>query len=74
MHRGRERVALVLAIAAAVSVVALTTAALYDVILDPEQSEISTQYAALITSTLGVIVGGLVGFVSGRGPHDDEHE
>jgi hypothetical protein len=69
---GRYRVALVLAVATGISVVSLTVAALKDVLADPTQSEISTQYAALITSTLGVLVGGLVAFISGRSQKDDE--
>ena len=66
MNGGRDRVALVLAVAASGSVLILTAAAMVDVLADPTQSIVSGEYVALITGTLGVIVGGLVGYLGGK--------
>lgn len=58
-------VSIILAAAAGVSVVVLTVAALLDAATNPN-AEISTQYASLLTGTLGVLVGALAGAIGGR--------
>lgn len=62
-------VSVILAVAAAISVVILTVAALIDAGMNPNK-ELSTQYASLLTGTLGVLVGALAGAIGGR--RDDE--
>ena len=70
--RARDYVALVLAVAAGTSVVALTLAALWDALSDPENSGLSTAYTSLLTGTLGVMIGALAGYIGGR--HDPSEE
>lgn len=65
-------VALVLAATAGLSVLLLTAAALYDALADPVQAGISEAYSALLTGTLGVVIGALAGYIGGRhDPGDD---
>jgi membrane protein YqaA with SNARE-associated domain len=61
----RGRVALILAAGAAAGILLLTAAALIDAMLDPDSRGISPAYASIITTTLGVVVGGLVGYIGG---------
>jgi hypothetical protein len=65
-ERMRGWVALILATTVGIGSLLLTAAALLDVLRDPTQAGISPEYAALITTTLGVLVGGLVGYIGGR--------
>lgn len=73
-ERVRGWVALVLSAAVGVGVLLLTGAALLDVLADPQQAEISPAYVALVQTTLGVLVGGLVGYLGGaaRGPNSPD--
>lgn len=64
-----QLVSVILASSAGVSIVVLTVAALFDAATNPN-AEISTQYASLLTGTLGVLVGALAGAIGGR---RDEH-
>jgi hypothetical protein len=61
----RGRVAVILAVAAGLGVLLITAAALIDAALDPESRGVSPAYASILTTTLGTIVGGLVGYVGG---------
>lgn len=63
--RGRDAVALILAVCAGLSILALTLAALFDALSDPEQAGLSQEYMSLLTGTLGVLVGALAGYVGG---------
>ena len=68
MNRPRstsQTVSVILAVSAGVSVVALTVAALVDAATNPTAG-LSTQYASLLTGTLGVLVGALAGAIGGR--------
>lgn len=72
---GRDRVALILATSTGLAVLVLVVAVVFDVRSDPSQAILSE---ALITGTLGVLVGGLVGYIGARGPTEptatlDEH-
>lgn len=61
----RGRVALILAASSSAGILLLTAAALIDAVLDPESRGISPAFASIITTTLGVVVGGLVGYIGG---------
>jgi hypothetical protein len=63
--RVRGQVALVLAVIVGLGVLLLTAAALLDAVANPERQGISPEYAALVQTTLGVLVGGLVGYLGG---------
>lgn len=69
--RSRDLVALVLALAAGLSVLALTLAALYDALADPSRAGLSQAYSSLLTGTLGVMIGALAGYIGGRSRPDD---
>ena len=58
----RDRVALVLAGCTGAAVLLLTAAPVFV----PDRMIITTEYAALLTGTLGVMVGALAGYIGGR--------
>lgn len=58
----RDRVALILAGCTGAAVLLLTAAPVFV----PERMIITTEYAALLTGTLGVMVGALAGYIGGR--------
>lgn len=61
----RGWVALIIAVVVGAGVLMLVAASLIDVLGDPTQAAISPEYAALVQTTLGVLVGGLVGYLGG---------
>lgn len=72
--KSRDLVALVLALAAGLSVFALTVAALYDALADPSRAGLSQAYSSLLTATLGVMIGALAGYIGGRAHGGDDLE
>lgn len=70
----RGLVALVLAVSASAGILLLTAAALVDAMTDPEQRGVSPAFASIITTTLGVVVGGLVGYIGGTATQRDHED
>lgn len=71
--QGRDLVALMLATGSTISVLLLSLAALSDVWIDPTEG-LSSQIVSLLTGTLGVLIGGLVGYIGGRKPDSQDED
>lgn len=70
----RDRVALVLALGAGLSVAFLSVAALIVAVADPT-SDMSPDFASVITGTLGVMIGALAGYLGNRPQQEgDRHD
>ena len=62
-HATRSWVAVILAISAGLSLVILVTAGMWNTLSNPETTDLSSNYASVITATLGVLVGSLATYV-----------
>lgn len=67
-HATRTWVAVILAVAVGLSIVMLVAGAAWNTIANPEIVDLSSNYTAAISSTLGVLVGALAAYV-GNSPN-----
>lgn len=65
-HAIRTWVALILAGSAGVSLVALVVGAVWNTVANPEVTDLSANFMTVISGSLGVIFGGLAGFLGGQ--------
>jgi hypothetical protein len=65
-HAIRTWVALILATSAGVSLVALVVGAVWNTVANPEVTDLSANFMTVISGSLGVIFGGLSGFLGGQ--------
>ena len=65
-HAIRTWVALVLSVSAGVSLVALVIGAVWNTVANPEVTDLSANFMTVISGSLGVIFGGLAGFLGGQ--------
>jgi len=62
-HATRTWVAVILAMGASISIIILVAAGMWNTISNPEVTDLSNNYTAAISSTLGVLVGALAAYV-----------
>ena len=62
-HAARTLVAVILAISAGLSLIILVAAGMYNTLANPEVTDLSSNYTAAISSTLGVLIGSLATYV-----------
>jgi hypothetical protein len=65
-HAIRTWVALILAASAGISLIALVVGAVWNTIANPEVTDLSANFMTVISGSLGVIFGGLAGFLGGK--------
>jgi hypothetical protein len=79
-HATRTWVAVILAAAAGISLIIIVSAAMWNTVANPEVTDLASNYASVISATLGVLVGSLATYVgnsatqtpSDKPPRDDE--
>ena len=65
-HAIRTWVALILASSAGISLITLVVGAVWNTVANPEVTDLSANFMTVISGSLGVIFGGLAGFLGGK--------
>ena len=70
-HATRTWVAVILAMAAGVSLIIIVSAAMWNTVANPQVTDLASNYASVISATLGVLVGSLATYVGNSATQQD---